>query len=99
MVPITLLALQKASQLVATNDAFEQAIQVLNQQSGLQIPILKTKNIILNSASQDIGDRNVQLTYPRICLSVDKVKNLREEKFRSFSGTVSVSANILASGD
>ncbi|MGH9619657.1 MAG: hypothetical protein ACRD45_08120 [Bryobacteraceae bacterium] len=46
-----------------------------------------------------MGDDNVQLTYPRICIYPWTVKNTKAEKFRSFSGTVSVVAEIWASGD
>lgn len=99
MVPITLLALQKVSQILTSGDAFAQSVRNLGTEFGLRIPALPTNNILLSLASADIADRNVQLTYPRISLSSEGVKNAREEKFRSFSGSVSVAALVLASAN
>ncbi len=46
-----------------------------------------------------MGDKDVQLTYPRICLFSAGLKNAHAEKFRSLSGTVTAVAEVWASGD
>ena len=99
MIPITLLGLQKVSALLTTTDALSGALQTLNNQFNLKVPLIRSNDIALSTASAEIGDRNVQLRYPRVCLYSTGVKNSREEKYRAFSGTVSVVAEILASGN
>ena len=99
MIPITLLGLQKVSALLTTTDALSGALQSLNNQFNLKAPLIRSDNVVLSAASVEIGDRNVQLSYPRVCLYSTGVKNSREEKYRAFSGTVSLIAEILASGN
>ena len=99
MLPISLLALQKVQDLLANGDVLSQTINTMSAESGLRIPTIRTSNILISSASAEMGDRNAQLTYPRACLSVSAVQNAHLEKFRSFSGNVTVLAEILASGN
>ncbi len=46
-----------------------------------------------------MGDKSLQFTYPRICLYSTGLKNTHTEKFRSLSGTISVIAEVWASGN
>ncbi len=98
MAPITLLAVQKVANLLNTNNALAQQIASLAAASNAIIPPIQSSEIVLTSADPNIGDDNYQLTYPRICLYSGNVKNLKLEKFCQFSGTVSVMADIWASG-
>lgn len=98
MVPLTLLAAQKVSALLTGGDALTNEIQSLSAANNLALPLISASQIILSSVDPNLGDDNVQLTYPRICIYPWTVKNARAEKFRSFSGTVSVAAEIWASG-
>jgi hypothetical protein len=98
MTPITLLAVQKVATLLNTNNALAQQIASLAAASNVIIPPIQSSEIVLTSVDPNIGDDNYQLTYPRICLYAGNVKNLKLEKFCHFSGTVSVMADIWASG-
>lgn len=98
MVPITLLALQKLANYLTNGDALASQIGALSS-PGEEIPTIDASQVVITSASADIGDRNVQLTYPRVALYSGGVKNLQNEKFRSLSGIVAVVAEVWASGN
>ncbi len=99
MIPITLIGLRKTSTLLRSADALTKILEAANSEFNLKVPLIRSQNIVLSAASAELGDRNVQLTYPRVCLFSTGTKNSREEKYRAFSGTVSVIAEILASGN
>lgn len=99
MLPLTLLAPQKLLNLLVTGNALSQQISALETSSNVSLPLINPAQVVLSSANPDIGDKNMQLTYPRISLYSSIVKNTQFEKFRSLSGSVSVIAEIWASGN
>ena len=99
MLPLTLLAAQKVSDLLTTDNALQQVIAAMETQFGVNLPQLSPGQIVLSSASADIADKDVQLTYPRVCIYSAQVKNTQVEKFRSFSGTVAVAAEVWSSAN
>lgn len=96
MTPITLLVAQKGTALLAGNGALAAQINSLAQASNLTIPTIGTSQIVLSSTSPDIGDKDVQLTYPRVCLFSTGLKNTNADKFRSLSGAASLVIDIWA---
>ncbi|MGA8030066.1 MAG: hypothetical protein WB992_23210 [Bryobacteraceae bacterium] len=99
MLPLTILAAEKLSNLLTDANALEQQINAIALSCNTIVPAIASSQVILSSASPDIGDLNAQLSYPRICLYSGGVKNTQIEKFRSLSGTLLVVAEIWASGD
>jgi hypothetical protein len=99
MLPVTILASQKLASLLTSNDALQQQVATIAALANLQIPPITADNVVFSSASADIGDLNIQLTYPRVCLYSSAVKNTHIEKFKSLSGTVSVVTEVWASGN
>jgi hypothetical protein len=99
MLPLTILAAQKLSGLLTNGDALQQQVSELASACNVNIPAIASTQVVLSSASPDTADLSLQLTYPRICLYSSGMKNTQAEKFRSFSGSVSVSAEIWASGN
>ena len=99
MLPLTILAAQKVSDLLTNGNALEQQIASIAASCNANVPVITPAQIVLSSASADIGDKNIQLTYPRVCLYIGAVKNTLAEKFRSLSGTVAVTAEVWASGN
>jgi hypothetical protein len=97
MLPLTILSAQKLSDLLTKENALEETINALATSSNLMLPTITSAGVVLSSASADIADKDVQLTYPRICLYSTALKNTQIEKFRSLSGTVSVMAELWAS--
>jgi hypothetical protein len=99
MLPLTLLAAQKICDLLTNEDALEQQINAIAIASNLTLPAITSDGVVLNPVSAEMGDKDFQLTYPRVCLYSTAIKNTQIEKFRSLSGTVSVTAEVWASAN
>lgn len=99
MLPMTLLASQTLASLLTADEALATEIANLASATGLNIPSITADQVVLSSASPDIGDKSIMLTYPRVCLYSSALKNTLAEKFKSLSGTLSVVTEIWASGN
>ena len=99
MLPLTLLAARKFAGLLTTNDLLAQTITSLAQEARITIPVISSDQVAISSAARELGDREIEFNYPRVCVYSSQVKNTQEEKFRSFSGGIVVAADIWASGN
>ncbi len=99
MPPLTLLAARKVAGLLTAGNAIRQQILQLAAEANILIPTIEVGQVLLSSAPPGLADKNMEFAYPRICIYSGSVKNTQAEKFRSFSGTVTVSSDIWASGD
>jgi hypothetical protein len=99
MLPLTIDAPQKLSDLLMTENALQQQINAVSSSSNVSVPLITASQVVLSSTVPAMGDQDLQLTYPRICLYTASIKNTQVEKFRSLSGTVSVVAQVWASAD
>ncbi len=97
--PVSLLVLQKVATLLQNGSALQARLAMAAQDAGLLLPWIAPAQVVLSSAAPELGDNNLELTYPRVCLYASNVKNSLLERFRSFSGTVTVVAEIWASAD
>ncbi len=99
MLPLTILAAKKVSELLTAGNALEGQISAIADGSNTSVPNIAANQVVLSSATPDMGDKSLQFTYPRICLYSTGLKNTHTEKFRSLSGTISVIADVWASGN
>ena len=99
MAPLTLLAPTTAASLLTAGNALSSQIAAVEEQFGYALPAIPSSQIILSSADADIADRRQQINYPRIAVYSDRVVNSLREKFRTLSGTVSVTIAVSASAD
>lgn len=99
MTPLTLLAAQTLSSLLTNANALQQAVENLAMACSVNVPIITSTQVVLSSASADLADMDLQLTYPRICVYSSGLKNTQAEKFRSFSGAITVTTEVFASGN
>ncbi|MFL6352378.1 MAG: hypothetical protein ACJ74Z_11090 [Bryobacteraceae bacterium] len=99
MLPLTMLAAQKISDLLTDDNIFERKINALAALSNLMLPSITSSRVVLSSATAEMADKDFQLTYPRITLYTTTIKNTQIEKFRSLSGTISVAAELWASAN
>ncbi len=98
MLPFTLLAIQKVSDLLTSNSALNQELaSFANSATG--IPTIDPGQVILSSAANDVGDTDSRLGYPRVCLYSSGFRNSQLEKFCSTSGVLSGIADIWTSAD
>jgi hypothetical protein len=87
-----------AKQLSA-NNALQSQLEQIATGANISLPLLTPEQVMLSSATADFADKNCDMSYPRVCIFGNGIKNQGIEKFRSFSGQVSLVAEILASGD
>ncbi len=99
MTPLTLLAAQKLQSKLTSSNALEQQIELIAEALNVSIPPIPVQQVLLSSAPADLGDRNLDFSYPRVCIYSAGIKNSQFEKFRSFSGQVALVAEIWASAD
>ena len=99
MTPLTLLAPMTLANLLTENSALSSQIAAIEEQFGYTLPAIPSSQIILSSADADMTDRRQQIGYPRIAVYSDRVVNNLREKFRTLSGTVSVTITLAASAD
>lgn len=99
MIPLTMVAASKLSALLTTNAALSQAVTNTAGQAGVLVALLDASQITLSSASPDLDDHNLMLSYPRLCIYAAQVKNGQREKFRSFSGNVTLAIDVWSSSN
>lgn len=99
MTPLTLLVPQQAAALLIAGDLLASEITQLAAAAGLSIPVIPSTQVLVTSVPLQIGDMNLELTYPRVCLYTSGLKNNHGEKFRSLSGLVTLVVDIWASGN
>lgn len=99
MTPLTLLAPQTVATLLASGNGINAQLAAVEQDLGYALPGVPSSQIILSSADADIADRRCEISYPRIAIYTDRVVNNVREKFRTLSGTVSVTIEVSASSD
>jgi len=97
MLPMTLLATNKLLNLLKANHALSRTIHSNAVSAGVDIAPLHTSQIVGSSVRQDMGDLDLQLTYPRVCIYASQATNIQREKFRAFSGVVSVEVDVWSS--
>jgi hypothetical protein len=98
MLPLTLLAIQKVSDLLTSNSALGQELANLTNPVS-SVPTIDPAQVVLSSAANDVGDTDSRLGYPRVCLYSSGFKNSHLEKFCSTSGVVSGNADIWTSAN
>ena len=99
MFPLTLFVVQKTASLLNSGNALQQQLAALTSACNAIVPTIPPGQVVLSSATPDLGDKDIQLTYPRICLYSAGLRNTQLEKFRSLSGSVLVAAEVWASGN
>lgn len=99
MLPLTLIATQKVANLLTQGNALQTQIATIAGMADEIVPTIGPGQVVISSVSPDLGDKDVQLAYPRVCLYSNVVKNAQTEKFRSFSGAVGVVAEAWASAN
>ncbi|MBV8553390.1 MAG: hypothetical protein JOY54_19000 [Acidobacteriaceae bacterium] len=99
MLPLSLLAATKISNLLTSSNALQEQISSLASSAQSDIPVINSTHVVLSSASPDLADMNAQLGYPRVCLYCNAIQNKQSEKFRSFSGTIAAVAEVWASAN
>lgn len=63
------------------------------------LPLIADQNITVQNVSADLIEKTSGAQYPRLQIYTEKISNTLKEKFRTFSGTARVTAEIRVSYD
>ena len=99
MLPITLLAPQKLADLLTLNAAIESEVNSLAVDSGITLPLLLASQVYVSSSPIGMAELLEELAFPRISVFSGKLINSQIEKFRSLSGSIEITAEIVATAD
>jgi hypothetical protein len=99
MLPLTLLVTQKLYNLMTADSALSQELESLNRSTGSHVPLIGSAHVYLSSATNDVGDTESRLGYPRICVYSSGFRNSQLEKFYTVSGNASTMVDIWASAN
>jgi hypothetical protein len=99
MLPTTILAAQKTAALLRNSSGIEDQIRSMAGSSGIEIPLITADQVFVSSAPAGMAVLQQDLGYPRVAVFSTKVKNTQMEKFRTLSGTVTVTAEIAATAN
>ena len=99
MLPVTLAAAHYAQALLVESNALSQTLLTLAQANSITIPDLAASQIYVSAAGVALADLEQPVGLPRIALSSSRMRNTEVEKFRSLSGTVTVTAELAVVAD
>lgn len=99
MPPLTLQIPQHTAALLTAGNLLAQTITQLAAANEATVPVILPSQVVVTSAPPQIGDMNLQLTYPRVCLYTTGLTNTHFEKFRTLSGSITLAGDIWASGN
>ena len=74
-------------------------VDAVAQREGISLPPIVSTQIVAINVAADLLEKSAGAQYPRVHLYCDKVVNQLKEKFRTFSGTVRLVAEVRASQD
>ncbi len=94
---------RKALHLVAAQMQAETGlsftVDAVAQRDNLALPPIAVTQIVAQHVAADILEKSAGAQYPRVHLYCEKITNNLKEKFRTFSGTVRLVAEVRASQD
>jgi hypothetical protein len=99
LTPLTLVVAQQAAGLFISGNLLAQTVTQLATADNVPVPVILPSQVLVSSATPQMGDMDLELTYPRVCLYTTGLKNTQIEKFRSLSGTMTLVVDVWASGN
>jgi hypothetical protein len=99
MLPTSIHTAQKLAALLTNASAIENEISSMSAENGIDVPVIVSSQVYVSSAPAGMAELQQELGYPRVSVFSTRVKNTQLEKFRSLSGSVTVTAEIAATAD
>jgi hypothetical protein len=63
------------------------------------LPLIPNANIAVQNVAADLAERSSGASYPRVQIYCERITNALKEKFRTFSGTARITAEVRVSYD
>ena len=71
----------------------------LAEDSVFELPVVELEQIQMRNIAADLHERSTALKYPLVLVYPERIKNEQKEKFKRFSGTVSLVVEIRLTQD
>ena len=89
----------KVMQLITSDSGMNATLQSASMPGPLPVELISTQQVSAQNVSIEISDRSQAQHYPLLQVYCEKVSNLLEEKFRTFSGKAQMAIEIRHSQD
>lgn len=85
--------------LQAQNRGLGLAVAQLAEENGVALATVPAASVVNQNVSFELSERSLTVKYPVVHVYADRIRNELKEKFRTFSGTVRMVAEIRVSHD
>jgi hypothetical protein len=94
------VAIRKVVELLrARQTGLEGAVAQLAEESGVALASAPPAGVVNQNVSFELSERSLAVKYPVVHVYADRIRNELREKFRRFSGTVRMVAEVRVSED
>ncbi|HYO84409.1 MAG TPA: hypothetical protein VES20_23605 [Bryobacteraceae bacterium] len=91
------IASSRFSALLRGNNGVEAHCANLVTAENLSIPVITGANLLEQNISLDLAEKSTHLRYPAVHVFCERLQNTLREKFRRFSGTATLVADVRVS--
>lgn len=99
MANLCMAALTHLRGLFLASDGLGYEAGLIAARDGVELGGFSEGSVLIQNVAPDLADENVPVSYPAVYLYADRMENRLVEKFRKFSGSVAVIAELRASGE
>jgi hypothetical protein len=85
--------------LLLASDGLSYEAGLIAARDGVDLAGFSEGSVLVQNVEPDLAEENVPVVYPAVYLYSERMDNRLVEKFRKFSGTVVVAAEIRVSGE
>jgi hypothetical protein len=85
--------------LFLASDGLNYEAGLIAARDGVELAGFSDTSVLLQNVGSDLAEENVPVLYPAVYLYSERMENRLIEKFRKFSGTVVVVADLRVSGE
>jgi hypothetical protein len=95
----TIAAQGLLGKLQATTTGVRDKLSGLAEQAAFELPVVELDQIQARNIAAEVHERSTPFKYPVVFVYSDRIKNEQKEKFKKFSGTVSLVVEIRVTQD
>jgi hypothetical protein len=94
-----LAAVEYLRGLFLAGDGLNYEAGLIAARDGVDLAGFSDGSLLIQNATSDLADENVPVLYPAVYLYCERMDNRLIEKFRKFSGSVVIAAELRVSGE
>ena len=99
MANLCLAALTHLRGLFLASDGLAYEAGLIAARDGVELAGLSDGGVVIQNVASDLADESIPVPYPAVYLYVDRMDNRLVEKFRKYSGSIVLMADLRVSGE